>query len=267
MSDLGTYVDAFEQSIRSTIDLAGSLDGNDWRRPTDLPGWTVHDTVAHLAAVERELLGHPRPPRLATYGPHVRSAFGRHMEDGVAARRDRSSAEVVAELADALELRLPQMRSMRPEDAPVRVPAGERWSVEQLLRNRAVDAWMHEQDVRRAVGRPGNLDGPGASVVRHVALGALPLLVAKRAGAGPGQSVRLDVVGAQSFTATVVVGEDGRGVLTAGEVADPSAVIALDWEALVRLFGGRRQAAEVPVDVSGDEGLAGRVLGSLAVTP
>jgi uncharacterized protein (TIGR03083 family) len=92
------YVDAFEQAVRSLLSVADGLDDDRWPRPTDLPGWSVQDVVAHLASVEGELLLGEPPPPLASFGEHVRGDFGRHMERGVAARRDRPPGEVVDEL-------------------------------------------------------------------------------------------------------------------------------------------------------------------------
>lgn len=274
---LAFFVDCFEQSVRSLLTVAGDLDAEDWDRPTDLPGWTVRDVVAHLAAIESELLGRPTAAPLSSYGPHVRDAFGRHMEDGVAARRSVPVADVVAELRAALAERLPAMRAMTVDDPPVRVPAGQEWDTERLLRNRAVDAWMHEQDVRRAVARPGNLDGPGGHLMRLVMLGALPYVVAKLAGAQPGQRVRIEVAGPVGLDATVAVGADGRGALVDGEVTgggpagegtgQPSASLRTDWETFVRLSGGRAAPTEAAVEISGDLDLGRRVAAALVVTP
>jgi uncharacterized protein (TIGR03083 family) len=262
------FVDAFEHSARSLLALCGELDDADWARPTDLPGWSVGDVVAHIAAVECELAGDPVARPLDSYGPHVRDDFSRHMEDGVAARRGHVREQVVAELAEALPRRLPQLRAMTPDDPPVRVPAGERWDTMTLLSNRVVDVWMHEQDVRRAVQRPGNLDGPGAHVVQGVLRLALPYVLAKRAGATPGQSVRLDVEGALPATISAYVGEDGRGRPGSDdEGSEPTASVRLDWESAVVLFGGRRDTREVQATVGGDEDLAARVLGGLRLTP
>jgi len=210
---LQRYVDSFEQSVRSLLSVAGDLDPADWQRPTELPGWSVQDVVAHLAAVEHELLGET-PAALPSYGAHVRGDFGQHMERGVAARRSMPPAAIVAELRDCLEQRLPVMRAMRADEPPTRVVADMHWDATELLRNRAFDAWMHEQDVRRAVGRPGNLDAPGALVTRDTLLAVLPVLFARRAHAQPGQSVRLESTGALAFTADAVVSDDGRGALS-----------------------------------------------------
>ncbi|MDQ1627826.1 MAG: hypothetical protein QOI54_1570 [Actinomycetota bacterium] len=265
--ELAGYVDAFEQSVRSLLSVLTTLEERDWSRPTELPGWSVQDVVAHLAATERELLGDPRPASLPSYGPHVRSAFGRHMEDGVQARRGLPPGRLVAELRQALEERLPVMRRMRAQDPPVRVPADERWDTELLLRNRAFDAWMHEQDVRRAVARPGNLDGPGAAVTRDLLRGALPVLVAKRAGARPGQSVTLRVSGPVRFEATVVVADNGRAARAEAPGGAATATLVADWETVVRLLGGRVSPAEAVVATSGDVELAGRLVAGLCLTP
>jgi uncharacterized protein (TIGR03083 family) len=265
--DLQEYVDSFEQSVRSLLSVADDLDPEDWRRPTDLPGWSVHDVVSHLAAVERELLVGEPPPALATYGAHVRDAFGQHMERGVAVRRGRPSDDVVAELRSCLEQRLPQMRAMRADEPPTRVVAGEDWDATELLRNRAFDSWMHEQDVRRAVTRPGNLDGPGALVTKEMLLGALPVLVARRADAVAGQSLRLESTGALAFSGDVVIGADGRGGLSRVPIEDPTAIVRADWETWVRLLGGRMSPSDAVVEMDGDRGLAQRLVDGLCFTP
>jgi uncharacterized protein (TIGR03083 family) len=280
--ELQDYVTAWEQSLRSLLSVLATLPGDDWLRPTELPGWTVHDVVAHLAAAERELLGDPRPATLSAYGPHVLSDFGRHMEDGVDARRRVRPEALVAELRDALEARLPQARAARAGDAPVRVVADEDWDMTELLRNRAFDAWMHEQDVRRAVTHPGNLGGPGALVTWEMLTDALPVLVARRAGARPGQRVVLQARGAVGRTATVLVDERGRGRL-AGADGGPAggadggpagdddgaatATLVADWETVVRLLGGRLSPNDAVVEMSGDADLARRLVDGFCFTP
>jgi len=261
------YVDAFEQAVRSLLSVADDLDADDWRRPTDLPGWSVQDIVAHLASVEAELLSGEPPPPLASFGPHVRSDFGRHMERGVAARRGAVPGEVVDELRTCLDQRLPQMRAMRTDQPPTRVVADEDWDTTELLRNRAFDAWMHEQDVRRAVTRPGNLDGPGALVTREMLLGALPVLVARRAGAVAGQSLRLESTGALAFAADVAVGPDGRGAAPRVPLEEPTTVVSADWTTWVRLLGGRMSPADAVVEIDGDRQLAQRLVDRLCFTP
>ena len=86
-------------------------------------------------------------------------------------------------------------------------------------------SWVHEQDLRVALGKPGNLDSPGAYVARDCLLEALPKVVAKDAGAPANSAVVFDVHGPVEFLRTVRVDADGRGTVdgapSLGPVGDP----------------------------------------------
>ncbi len=88
---------------------------------------------------------------------------------------------------------------------------------------RAFDVWVHEQDLRTALGRPGNLDSPGAHVTRDMLLAALPKVVAKDAGAPRNSAVVFDVHGPLEFLRTVRVDVDGRGTLDSAPSLGPAA--------------------------------------------
>ncbi len=47
-------------------ELLDGLDASEWRTPTALPGWSVHDVVAHLIGTESRLSGDEEPPRSST---------------------------------------------------------------------------------------------------------------------------------------------------------------------------------------------------------
>ncbi len=81
----------------------------------------------------------------------------------------------------------------------------------RLLSNRPVDVWMHEQDIRRAIGRPGGYSSPAAAHVMGVFGQALPMVVGKRVAPPVGTTVTLEVPDA-GVGWTVRVGEDGRCV-------------------------------------------------------
>ena len=68
---------------------------------------------------------------------------------------------------------------------------------------------MHEQDVRRALGRPGGLDSPAAAHTAAYLVESMGYVLAKRVGAAPGTTLVVDVAG-QPVSA-FAVGEDGRG--------------------------------------------------------
>jgi uncharacterized protein (TIGR03083 family) len=137
------------------------------------------------------------------------------------------------------------------------------------MRNRAFDVWVHEQDLRAALGRPGNLDSPGAYVARDELLAALPKVVAKDAGAPASSAVVFDVHGPVEFLRTVRVDADGRGTIDGAPSLGPAATLVLDWETYVRLACGRvtSDAVSDRIKAEGDPELTTAILRNFAVTP
>ncbi|URN09983.1 maleylpyruvate isomerase family mycothiol-dependent enzyme [Actinomadura madurae] len=264
MTEMQANTAAYEQTIRSALALAGTLGEADWDRPTECPGWTVKDQFAHLAGVEHDLLGDPAPEVELPEFEHVRNDFGRYLEIAVHARRPVPGPDVAAELADVLERRLAQLPGLDP-DKIVMCPDGREGPYSRLMKFRAMDCWTHEQDIRRAVGRPGNLDAPAARCFWELMSRGLPLIVARRAKAGPGRSVSFAITGPPDVRAAVTVDEDGRG--HPSDPGSPTAELAMDWETYVRLTAGRCAPDAVTVETKGDDELAARVLAAMAITP
>ncbi|TDD35064.1 maleylpyruvate isomerase family mycothiol-dependent enzyme [Actinomadura sp. KC06] len=259
-----TNTAAYEQTIRSTLALAATLADADWLLPTECPGWTVKDQVSHLVGVELGLLGEPEPEVEVPDFEHVRNDFGRWLEAAIHVRRPLPGPVVAAQLADALERRLAQLPGLDP-DRVVMCPDGREGPYSRLVKFRAMDCWTHEQDIRRAVGRPGNLDAPAAHSFWELMSVALPRIVARPGKAEPGRSVAFTISGPPDFRAAVRVDGDRRGQWA--EPADPTAELAMDLETYVRLTAGRCTPDDVTVQIDGDKELAGRVLANMAITP
>ena len=198
---------------RRLLPAPGGARPEDWSRPTDLPGWDVRACAAHTAHLEAILAG--APEETASFEPpdHATSLMSLYTEQGVVARRHRTPAELVEEIRavattrhDAAAGRPAHRRSGSTRS---RSSAGSRWDWETLLRNRPLDVWMHEQDVRRAVGRPGGLDSPAARHVVDYLAESLGYVLARRAAAPAGTTLVLRVDGhdAKGFA----VDENGRG--------------------------------------------------------
>ncbi|GAA4293000.1 hypothetical protein GCM10023178_77830 [Actinomadura luteofluorescens] len=136
----------------------------------------------------------------------------------------------------------------------------------RFMEFRAMDCWTHEQDIRRAVGRPGNLDAPAARCFWDLLSRPLPRIVARAAKGEPGRSAALSISGPPDFEVAVTGGGDGRGEWSDAP-ASPAARIAMDWETYVRLTAGRCGAGDVAVRTEGDGELAGRILATMGVTP
>ena len=79
-----------------------------------------------------------------------------------------------------------------------------------LLQNRAIDVWVHEQDIRRATNRPGGLDSTGARVTAVTFAAAMAYVLGKRVAPAAGMQVVWEITGPSGFTVSLRVGEDGR---------------------------------------------------------
>ena len=193
----------------------------------------------------------------------MKNELGRSNEIGVDVRRSKSGADVLGEFREVTAERLAQLRDLTEEDlvAPVLTPAGP-GTVADLLNLRVMDSWSHEQDIRRALNRPGHTEGPAvAQAVDHFAR-FLPYLVGKRAAAPDGSKV-VFAIGGRDPVAVEVSG--GRGRLAASP-DDPTVTLAIPVASIAALVGGR---SDVPDDVgiTGDRQLGREVLDSMVLMP
>lgn len=269
MTDLQQYVDTWWTSVGDLVELASSLDDSDWAQPTDLLGWDVRAVLSHVAHLEGVLGGAPHehadvPEDL----PHVTGLMGQFTEIGVITRRDAEPVEIVDEIRRYAAARHDALIAEPPTDPDALAPGifgAIGWPIRTLLRNRPLDVWMHEQDVRRAVGRPGNLDTPGARHSAGYLLESIGFVLGKRVKAAPGTTLVAYVEG--HAPTAVAVDDSGRGVSLPEVPSDPTLALRMDRETFILLAGGRRPSAAADVTIEGDRDLATRFLTALAVTP
>lgn len=254
----------------SLDDLLDSLDDPDWDAPTDCPGWTVQDTVSHIIGTELMLAGHPDPAvDLPDDLPHVRNDIGRANEGSILMRRDRPPAEVLAEFREVVRERELQLEGLDQAamDAESWTPAGNA-TYGRFMQIRVFDQWIHEQDIREAVGRPGGLSGPAAVRTLAEVTNGLGFVVGKKAGTPDGSSVRFVITGPAPAVIDVVV--DGRAAVTDDLAGKPTASITTDLGSFIRLIGGRcgrgDPRVQGSVQVDGDTELADRVLDNMGYT-
>jgi uncharacterized protein (TIGR03083 family) len=263
-------VEVWESAAADAVALLRELEEGDWSRPTDLPGWDVRAVAAHLAHLESELAGNPQPHVEVPVAPHIKGLMGQFTEAGPLGRAGWTTDAIVEELETSVAARRAAFEADPPVDpraTPEGFPGLLGWSWQTLLTNRPVDLWMHEQDIRRATGRPGNLDSPAATHVAGVFARSLPFVLGKKVGAAPGTTVVIDVTGVQPQVLAATVGDDGRGAPLTEAPEQPTARVTLDFESWIVLAGGRRPAASAEAELQGDTELGGKVLASLAVTP
>ena len=280
--DLATLLDAWESSLRTVVGLGRVLTPEQWEAPTECPGWSAGDVVRHLCWVEGFLAHRSDAPHEVDWAahPHVTNDFGRLTETGVDVRRHLEQAAVCDELDALMDVRLAMIMRLDPLTLDTEVPGlfGRAVPLRNLLRVRVFDIWSHEQDIRRAVGLPGNLASPGAQVSALQITASLPFVLAKGVQAPAGTTLQVSVDGPVRFERCAVVGDDGRGVRVAmTAVETPTLAIETDWETFARLSAGRLDVADPSTtsrvrlrhrdDVEGAADLAARLLGELAITP
>jgi uncharacterized protein (TIGR03083 family) len=257
---------ALTEAFESLLALAADLSADEWARPTALPGWDVKANVVHVLGTEAMLLGEPTPEVDVDVAalPHVRNDIGAFNEAWIVAMADTPTSEVLEGLRDRTDRRLAALRAMPQEewDAETFTPAGPD-SYGRFMRIRVMDTWMHEQDVREAVGRPGHDGGPAVELVLDELQGALGYVVGKKAGAPDGSRVTLVLTGPAGRTMHVAV--DGRAAVVPTLDGPATTTITLPALAFTRLAGGRTTDASAAT-VEGDQDLGAAVLANLAFT-
>lgn len=255
----------------SLTDLAAELDDADWDRPTDCPGWSVRDQLAHLLAFEWQLAGRPTTLEELTEVPaYVHNDIGKANERAVRQWRKVPIERLVAAWREIVDERLAQIAAFSEADL-----AADSWTplgpgtVLDLLQVRILDHWVHEQDIRRAVGRPGHESGPAAEHTIDRMLAGVPMVVGKRAAAPEGASVVIELTGPVQREVAVTV-RDGRAK-PSERPADPTAAIYLDSTTYAELAAGRTDPeptiTEGRITWTGDDALARKIATSLNIMP
>jgi uncharacterized protein (TIGR03083 family) len=249
--------------------LLARLGEQDWATLTDLPGWDVRDNVSHIIGTESMLAGDPQPdapPDLAER-EHVLNEIGAANEAWVHALRGTDTDEMVRRFLEVTGRRAQQLRAMTAEDfgAPSWTPVGNA-TYARFMQVRIFDCWMHEQDIRRAVGMPGNEDGPAAVESLEEVVRALGFVVGKRAGAPDGSAVTISLDGPLRRDLHVEV--RGRAAVVERLERPADAAIRMDSNTFMRLAGGRVEARTVldHIHLDGDIELASQVVGHLGFT-
>ena len=279
--DLHGLVSAFGHTAQAVVDLTSTLSERDFGKPTQCPGWTVKDHVSHVTSLELAMLGRPdRHVEVPDYD-YLRSDFARSMENGVELRRPRTGQEVVEELQRVLAERMGRLHDTGlSEETMVETVLGDTRPLPSALRLRVFDVWCHEQDIRTALGRIGNLDSPAAAVSVDLVLKSLPQIVVRRAKIEPGKVVMVELTGPVQARAGIRVerGDDGtpvgremfsRGTDETGPIPaiGKTTNIQMATEPFMRRAAGRQSVDELHYTVFGDDEIARKVLEALVITP
>jgi uncharacterized protein (TIGR03083 family) len=251
--------------------LLAGLSEDEWRTATALPGWDVHAVVAHIVGTESMLLGlaTPEPDVDLETLEHVRNFVGAMNEPWVRSLRGESGAALLERFRDVTAQRRAVLTAIPVDEwnAPTQTPAGPD-SYGRFMRIRAFDCWMHEQDIRAALGREpsaAQLSGADARQSLDEMAASMSFVVGKKGQAPDGSRVLLQLTGPLSREIRVAV--DGRAALVEDfGGAEPTAVVTLDGLQFTRLAGGRGLVDYRPADIdySGDAVVGKRIVENLA---
>jgi uncharacterized protein (TIGR03083 family) len=261
-------VDMLEHVWHSMAELGATLDEHEWKAPSECPGWTLQDNLVHITALERFILGDPLPSEdVPDDLPHVKNDIGRSNERWIESRRAWTGADALAEFVATTDARVAALRELDDDGfaADSWTPMGP-GTVAGLLGFRIFDSWVHEQDMRRAIDRPGDLDSAAARFSTRMMLDVLPYVVGKKVGAPDGSTVVLSLTGPIPASTAVVVA-DGRARPLEPVPELPTTSVTLASDEYARLACGRSDPDEALVTgvvaIEGDVELGGAVVRQL----
>jgi uncharacterized protein (TIGR03083 family) len=261
-------VDHLEEVWARVADLTADLTEAEWKRPTEVPGWSVQDNLTHLTDIEAMTLGLPRPEHEPPDGlAHVKNEPGARNEVFVDARRSWPGSDARAEFLEVTGARLAQLRALGPDgfDAESWTPMGP-GTVRDLLPFRAFDSWVHEQDMRTALGRPGGVEGPAAEAAMDRIVGTAGFVVGKKVAPPDGTVVVIECT--PPLARTIAIAVDGGRARPVDDVPGaPTTRIRMPGDLYARVACGRADPAAVlaagSVTIDGDEAIGRRVVEEL----
>ena len=246
-------IDAVDDVLLTTLSLVRDLSEDDADLPTECPGWTVRDQLAHMVGLEQVLNGAPQSDIELPPLDHVRNEIDEYMERQVHIRRQLPMAAIADELAGLRRRRLSSLRRSAGEGDPEVAGVFGTRPLSKSLPTRVFDLWTHEQDIRRAVGLPVREACVAAELAVDLSLrnwsAALP-----KSPEGNDVTIEIAVSAPHERSAEITVGNGGPLVTISGSPGD-----------ITRTFCGRGDL--VPGLLSGDPDAVALIAGHLALTP
>jgi len=249
--------------------MCRSFDDADWGAPTCLPGWTVKDQLSHLAGTERMLAGES-PPAVSVVGAdYLKNDLGRANEVWVEANRALPGSEVLAGFEEVAGRRLRALEAMTQADfdKPSWTPVGRDETYGRFMRIRHYDCFLHEHDIRQALGLADRDDPAHVRSALEETAAAIGYIVGRKAAMPAGARVRIQLTG--SIEATYLVAVNGRAQLVEHLEGGPTTGIRLPVMLFLRLSGGRAEASSetsAEIVLEGDTALAAQLVDNLAYT-
>jgi len=237
-------VEAYRRTVEAFSTLLSELGDDEWHRPV-LRDLDIQGLTGHLIGVERAfqtVLGMDGPAHDVV--DHIAGT-----QADADTERGRAPSDTHADWLAAARRTLGHIESAPAILEQIVTLHGFALPVGSMLVVRSFEMWIHDEDIRRATGRP--LAAPDASrltLMTHLAVAALPRALSLAGREQPGRTARIVLTGPGGGTWQTAL--DG-----AGTVASPDVRIVADATAFCRLVGNRLEPTAVGAIIAGDETL------------
>ena len=256
-------LDALVAEWTTIDDLVTPLTDEQWNAPSGLPGWTVADVVAHIAGTENMLDGREvEATRDVAALAHVNNAIGELNERWLDYYRARTRDELMVDYRAVTAKRAADLVAMSDAEwaADAMTPAGPD-SYGRFMRIRDYDCWVHEMDLRDALGIGVPTDpAPALFALQEMAV-VLPYIVGKKAAVPKGSTVTFDFVGLAPLRVDVAVAD--RATVVDGHDGPADVTLTLDVIDFARLAGARPKADPSSVRITGDAALGEKIVAGM----
>jgi len=218
---------------------------------------------------ESGILGNPRPDHTPQETGHVKNDVGQSNEVVVDFRRSWPGQQVLEEFRELTGQRLAYLRGLSDEgfSTETQTPLGP-GTITEFVNIRIMDAWVHEQDIRRALDIPGELDSAVAAHALGRVTRAMPFVAARKAQAPDGTTVVFDITGPAGSVVPVGI-EGGRGSQLDSEPQSPTVRLTTDVETFMCLGCGRWDPAESlsmgKITIFGDTALGENIVNQMNI--
>jgi uncharacterized protein (TIGR03083 family) len=246
----------------------------DWSRPTACALWTVKDIAAHLLDGNLRRLSFGRdgleavPDEVISGYSELVAYLNRLNAEWTTATR-RLSPRVLIDLLDFTSSQVHAFFQSLDPHSPALFPVS--WAGEGVSPNwfdlgrEYTERWLHQQQIREAVGVPGLNAHGWLHPTLDIFVRALPFAY-RDVEAPAGSSVRLEIGGEAGGVWTLVRVSEGWSLFVGSDSA-PDAQVSLDQETAWKLFskGLNQDSARRRIRIQGELRLGQPVLGSLAI--
>lgn len=267
---LGPAVDVepvLREEREALVRLLAELDGDAWDAPTPCPAWSVHELTVHLVHDDLRRLSGDRDGHT---GAWVDASSLDRLVAGLDQLNEQWVEAMVPTLSPRLTRELLQWSAGPTEEHllgrdPDALESSVAWAGSGPHPNwldvarEYTERWVHQQQIREAVGRPGLIDERFAAPVVETFARGLPAVLPPAAGSE--QVVAVRVTGPFERSWTLGSGPSGwRFITTTSDLASTVVELPVDafWRRAVRMIG--RHEVEQAAESDGDGEVVDAVL-------